>query len=151
MLPQRKFREVVFQLLYAFDFTKNEEKEELSLLFDQVELPQDAIYLAQEKVQRIAMHFPVIDALIAKASQGYRIERIAKAELNILRLGAFELLYDGTIPSKVAISEAIRLTRKFSTKEGATFVNAVLDRIYQQEGARQEETCLREKAGSCGA
>ncbi len=70
-----------------------------------------------------------LDAKIAAASQEYALDRISKVERNVLRLGVFEL--QSELPPKVALSEAIRLCRKFGSPEGADFVNAVLDQIYK--------------------
>ena len=72
-----------------------------------------------------------IDALITKHSQGYGLERIPRVERNIVRLGIYELLFVPEVPQKVAIAESMRLARKFSTKEAATFVNAIMDSVYQ--------------------
>ena len=133
MLPQRKFREVVFQLLYSFDFYKDNEVETIFSLYSQTVLSLKEIYHAYERVEKINPHLPSIDAFIRDASRNYDIQRISKVEYTILRLGIFELFFDAGVPEKVAISEAIRLTRKFSTKEGGTFVNAILDAVYQKE------------------
>ena len=72
-----------------------------------------------------------IDAVIAKTSQSYAFERIQSVERNILRLAVYELLYDPEMPPKVALAEAVRLTRKFGSPEAAAFVNALLDGIYK--------------------
>lgn len=67
--------------------------------------------------------------MITEHSTSYEFERIPRIERNVLRLGVYEIMYDSDIPPKVAIAEAIRLTRKFATPESATFVNAILDSI----------------------
>ena len=51
----------------------------------------------------------------------------------MLRLAVYEMLYLSSLPPKVSIAEAIRLTRKYSTAESSSFINAVLDAIYQTE------------------
>jgi N utilization substance protein B len=72
----------------------------------------------------------VIDEKITSLSPDYSFARISRVEKTILRLGVYEILFDDLIPPLVAISEAIRLTRKFGTPESARFVNAILDRVY---------------------
>ncbi len=130
-LPQQKSREIIFQLLYSYDLGKAHAVDMHPLLMKELSVTRKAIRDAQEKVDLILTKLPQIDDLIAKTSHSYAFERIQSVERNILRVGIFEILYDKSIPPKVAISEAMRLARKFSTPESAAFVNAVLDTIYK--------------------
>lgn len=95
---------------------------------------------AQDRVQLIRSRLPEIDAIIAQTSLSYAFDRIQTVERNVIRLATFELLFDKSIPPHVAIAEALRLTRKFSTKEAASFVNAVLDSLYKSSLGEQVET-----------
>ena len=72
-----------------------------------------------------------IDAVIVTHSQAYDLERIPRVERNIVRLGIYELLFSPDVPRKVVIAEAMRLARKFATKEAASFVNALMDSVYK--------------------
>jgi N utilization substance protein B len=132
-LPPAKFREIVFQLLYARDFHPSDEDETIEMVMRELKVAKPHLRKAMERVLAIEEKLPLIDKEIAKASKSYDFERIPRVERNILRLGAFELLFDPSIPFLVAFAEAIRLTKKFSTPEGSTFVNAVLDAIYQEK------------------
>ena len=84
--------------------------------------------LRKEKVEK---RISGLDEQIGKASIEYAFDRIQVVERNILRLGLYEILFDDEVPPKVAISEAIRLARKFGTPEAASFINAILDNIYK--------------------
>lgn len=130
-LPQQKFREIVFQMLYSYDMGCASEEDMLPLLMAELSVTRQAVRSAQERVRNIIARQTEIDALISKASLSYSFERIQSVERNILRLGIFELLFDTEIPPKVAIAEALRLARKFGTPESATYVNALLDSIYK--------------------
>ena len=57
---------------------------------------------------------------------------MAVVDRNILRLAVYELLYTTDVPPKVAINEAIEITKKFGTKESSRFVNGLLDRIHKE-------------------
>jgi len=97
------------------------------------------------KAAKILAELPEIDALIRNTSTSYRFERIQSIERNVLRLGIYEILYDDTIPPKVAIPEALRLSKKFGTPESAMFVNALLDTIYKTSiGEKLDEKALSE-------
>jgi transcription antitermination protein NusB len=70
-----------------------------------------------------------IDAVIRRFSKHWKIERIAKAELSILRLGVYELLYDPDIPLRVSINEAVELSKEFADDNSFPFVNGILDAV----------------------
>ncbi|MBF8262374.1 MAG: nusB [Parachlamydiales bacterium] len=130
-LPAQKFREMVFQMLYADDFSQGEEADVVELLMHELKVTKKAAREAHAKVVAIREKLSEIDDRIRPASTEYQFERISRVEKNVLRLGIYELCYDDSLPPKVAISEAIRLCRKFGTPESAQFVNAILDVIYK--------------------
>jgi N utilization substance protein B len=128
-IPQQKFRELVFQLLYSYDIGSSKEDLMIPFMMEELSVSKKTVLQAQERVGKIQENLKEIDTLIANASKSYAFDRIQTVEKNILRLGVFELLHDPSIPPKVALAEAIRLTRKFGTPESGTFVNAILDSI----------------------
>lgn len=130
-IPQQKFRELVFQLLYSSDLGDPDEEELVPLMMKELSMTKKIVKMGVDRLHAIRARLPEIDALIRKTTQSYSFERIQTIERNVLRLGVYEMLFDADIPEKVAISEAIRLTRKFSTHESAHFINAILDTIYK--------------------
>jgi transcription antitermination protein NusB len=130
-ISPQKFREIVFQLLYSDDFGGCAEVAEM--LMTQLAVTKKVVREAGEVREKILEKKPKIDELIRKHSESYDFERILRVERNVIRLGVYEILFSPDIPPKVAIAEAIRLTRKFATPEAAAFVNAVLDSIYSSE------------------
>lgn len=130
-LPPKKMREVVFQLLYSHDTGRSEEQSSVSLLMKELQMARSSIYQAMDKASCIHQSLQEIDATITETVHSYAFDRIQSVERNILRLAIFELMIDKTVPPKVAIAEAMRLARKFSTPESANFVNAILDNIYK--------------------
>ena len=131
-VPQKKLREAVLQLLYSEELAGLEEEEAAPFMMGELSVPKRPMLECIERVRSIMEKFEEIDALLEETSLSYSFERIQRVELCILRLGAYELFYDDEIPPKVAIAEALRLARKFSTPEAATFINALLDFIYKK-------------------
>lgn len=127
-ISPQKFREIVFQLLYSDDFGGCVEVAEM--LMAQLAITKRVVREASMVKEKILEKKNQIDELICKHSESYEFERIPRIERNVIRLGAYEILFSPNVPPKVAIAEAIRLTRKFATPEAAAFVNAVLDSIY---------------------
>jgi transcription antitermination protein NusB len=80
-------------------------------------------------VEGVIAHRQRIDELLATYSVGWTLERMPAVDRNVLRLGAFELLYRDDVPDAVAISEAVKLVRDLSTDESPGFVNGLLARL----------------------
>jgi N utilization substance protein B len=129
-ISPQKFREIVFQLLYSDDFGGSAEVAEM--LMAQLCITKKIVRQANEIKEKIVEKKKQIDELISNHSESYHFERIPRIERNVIRLSAYDLLFSPHLPPKVVIAEAIRLARKFSTPEAATFVNAVLDSIYKK-------------------
>lgn len=130
-LQPQKFRELLFQMLYSFDMSNMDEESIAEMLMKELKVTRKAVAQGLERAKAISSKQPEFDALITKYAADYPINRIHSVERTILRLAIFEILYDDQIPPKVAISEAIRLAKKFSTTESTRFINGVLDSIYK--------------------
>lgn len=83
----------------------------------------------RDKVKDIIAKLDTIDGLLSETSEGWNIGRIAKPELAILRLAVYEIRFDEDIPYKVAINEAVELTKKYCNPEATAFVNGILGKI----------------------
>ncbi len=68
-----------------------------------------------------------LDALIGRYSHRWRVNRLGRIELTLLRIGLFEMLYRDDVPAKVAINEALELLRQFGEAGARSFVNGILD------------------------
>lgn len=92
-----------------------------------------------ELVEGYADHTERIDELIATYSVDWELDRMPVVDRNILRLGAYELIWvDGT-PDAVAIDEAVQLAKEFSTDDSPAFVNGLLGRLKElKPGLRRE-------------
>ena len=84
---------------------------------------------AEELITGVAANRVEIDRRIEEQSKNWSIARISRVDLNILRIGCFELLYCSEIPRNVTINEAIEVAKKFGTEESPAFVNGILDEI----------------------
>jgi N utilization substance protein B len=82
-------------------------------------------------VEGVAKHIEQIDDLLETHSVGWTLDRMPAVDRNILRIGAYELLFDDQVPDVVAVSEAVALARDLSTDESPTFVNGLLARLLQ--------------------
>lgn len=74
-----------------------------------------------------------LDARIEKYLVGWSLERLARVDLAILRLAAYEIFYRDDIPGPVAVNEAVELSHQFSTEEAGGFINGVLGSLVRAE------------------
>jgi len=126
---ETRAREVALQAVYMHDLVGSRTPEELHAFCTEL-APAEVARMAIEFVEGSIEHQEELDEVIGKTAENWELARMATSDRNILRLGAYELLFRPETPPKVAINEAIELAKKFGTGNSATFVNGVLDRIY---------------------
>lgn len=73
-----------------------------------------------------------LDALLSKTADNWSLPRMAATDRNVLRLGAYEILYTET-PDRAAINEAVELAKRFGSSQSAQFVNGILDKFLHRE------------------
>ncbi|MBE9388783.1 transcription antitermination factor NusB [Vagococcus salmoninarum] len=139
-LTRHEIREKALQSLYPFDFNEEITKEEaISYAFeynnsDLVSEDGEAFvpgYL-DTLVTGVCAHREELDELIKNNLKKFTLARIAKPDLIILRMAIFEIKYVPEVPAKVALNEALELTKKYSDDESRKFVNGVLSNIIKQ-------------------
>jgi N utilization substance protein B len=74
-----------------------------------------------------------IDELLASYSRGWTLDRMPAVDRNVLRIGAWEILYADDVPDAVAVTEAMSLVRDLSTDESPAFVNGILDALARHQ------------------
>ena len=94
---------------------------------------EDQREFARSLVAGVRQHRGAVDALIAQAAENWSLTRMAATDRNVLRLGAYELLYTDT-PDRVAIDQAVELAKRFGTAQSGPFVNGILDRLMHEKG-----------------
>lgn len=130
-MSRRELRENIFKILFQVEFNTIEEMQQQSALyFDDIELEdgKEKTYIV-EKLNNIVERIPEIDKQINEYSEGWKVDRLGKVELSIIRLAVYELLYDEDIPVGVAINEAVELAKTFGGDGAPSFINAVLGKI----------------------
>jgi len=92
-------------------------------------LPIEVRRFAEELILGVAENLEKIDQVIEEHSTNWALDRMARVDLSLLRLAAFELLFKPETPSSVIINEAVEIGKRFGTKETPAFVNGILDKI----------------------
>lgn len=143
-----ELREHTFILLFHMPFygTTQEMEEQISLYLkpsetENAETPaqwwrgddEDFLTLApadfatvEARVHAVMEKLPEIDAAVTEKAVDWKINRMSKVDLTILRLAVYELMFDESIPEAVAINEAVELAKKFGGDHSSRFVNGIL-------------------------
>lgn len=136
-LAAKKMREAVLQLLYCKDISASNKDLLVPFIMKELSVSKKNVLEALDTVEKIWQKREELDKTLAQHSQSFVVDRIQKVEKAALRIGLFELKCNPDLPAAVSISEAMRLTRKFSTPEAANFVNALLDSIHQEKSSEE--------------
>ena len=133
-MGRREMREHIFKLLFLREFNEAEEMpEQIKLYFDEMEdLGPDQQTYMENKYDRIQEHLEEIDRILNEKSTGWKTKRMSKVDLNILRLAVFEMKYDEDVPVKVAINEAVEISKVFGGEDSASFINGILVKVARE-------------------
>ena len=132
-LPQQKNRELVFEILYSYQFHEGDSEDLCRLLMREHKVSKKNALNAVVKANLVAQEIKTIDALIQKVSHSYDLKRIHGIEKAILRLALFELFIEKKNPPEIVIAEAKRLARKFTSDDAQGFVHALIDALIKTE------------------
>lgn len=130
-MRRTQIREHVFKLLFRVEFHDSSEMaEQEELYFDDFELlAEDEKAYIEARLAKIMEVLPDIDTKLQEITVGWKKNRIGKAELTILRLALYEIIYDDEIPAPIAINEAVELTKKYCGDGAPAFVNGILGKM----------------------
>ena len=135
---RRQEREWALQILYQIDVSGVAPRQALALFWHCFTRAAHAGKFTESLVNGAWDQRGRLDDLISEAAENWRIGRLAKVDLNLLRLGAYELSSYPDISAGVTINEAIEIARRYCSDEAPTFVNGVLDRIAIAVGKKAE-------------
>lgn len=144
-------RSIVLQTLFELDFRDFSESgntEEI-LVRNAEEFASDVVDMSfvGSLLSGVLSKKPEIDLVIEKAAPDWPLDKISPIDRNILRIGLFELLFsDGAeVPAKVAINEAIELSKTYGGEKSSKFVNGVLGSVYKEIGEPDKEAVSKKK------
>ncbi|MCQ2512855.1 MAG: transcription antitermination factor NusB [Lachnospiraceae bacterium] len=131
-----ELREATFLLLFRVDFHQEKDLQwQIKNFFD----GEDDVFSEKEKefignkVLRIAEIIESIDAALNEISIGWKVKRMAKVDLTILRLAYYEINYDENVPVSTAINEAVELAKSYGEETSPSFVNGILAKVVKNE------------------
>ncbi len=138
-MTRRALREHILKLLYLREFHDAVEfDEQFELYVGNFTDLEDASEL-RARFNDITEHLAEIDKMIEGAALGWKFNRIGKLELMVLRIAIFEIRFDDTVPDKVAVNEAVELSKKYGSDDMSYgFVNGVLAKFLGKDEAKDK-------------
>jgi len=132
-------REAALQMLFQMEASGTSADETAELFWRSFEGNPEGRPYADEVVRGDAASIEALDKEIARASTHWRLERMARVDRNVLRLGAWELTSRPDVPRAVILDEAVELAKDYGSDDSSAFVNGVLNRIADTVGRKDED------------
>lgn len=134
-MTRSELRKNIFKIVFRMEFHAAEEMEEqVNLRIEELkeadpETKEADLTYISNKSKAILASVSELDEAISAHSRGWKVERLGKTELAILRVAVYEILKDDDIPKSVAINEAVELAKVYSSDEAPRFINGVLAKL----------------------
>jgi N utilization substance protein B len=144
MSRRSRAREIVLQVLYQSDLNPDQ-PDVVRERFVAARLNSDPqmIDFAEQLIRGVRANLAAVDAHLEQTAKNWKLSRMATTDRNVLRLGAYEVLFTDT-PDRVAINEAIELAKRYGTKNSSQFVNGILDQLMNGKTKTAVETVAGE-------
>jgi len=126
---KRRARELTLQMLFQLDLGSTSMHDIEQSFLPGASAPDAAKLLALHLTRQVWEHVADLDNHLRGLAEHWDMARMAAVDRNVLRIGAYEILYDPQIPKSVAINEAIEIAKRFSTDASGKFVNGILDKL----------------------
>jgi transcription antitermination protein NusB len=126
---RRRAREWALQMLFQIDLTAVAPGEVFREFWLGQEASEETRHFAERLVEGVVRERLELDRVLVGSTENWRLERMAVVDRNVLRLGAYELLFESETPLAVVLDEAIEVAKKFGSEESGAFINGVLDAV----------------------
>lgn len=139
-MGRRASRETAMKLLYQLEIQKTDRNEQINMALEDESLTgRDREYI-KGIVDGVHQKTSVLDSIIEKKATGWKINRLSKIDLSILRIGIYEILYRKDIPYSVSVNEAVELSKKYSNEDAGAFVNGLLAKVSRADIPKETMT-----------
>jgi transcription antitermination protein NusB len=126
MSKRRNARELSLKVLFQIEVGKLPPNEALETSFEQVRPADDDRAYVEEMVHGVTGEEADLDQIISDLAEGWRLDRLAKVDKNVLRMAIWELRHHREVPVNLVINDAVEIAKKYSTDDSGRFVNGIL-------------------------
>ncbi len=140
-MKRRLAREITVQSLYQMEMNEVQAEEAVEMLLEEAAADNESEVEVRNEAQLktyvldvvagVNSNREAIDGLLVDYLQNWQVSRLSRVDRQILRLAVYEMIFTEDVPAKVAVNEAIELSKHFGTDESGKFVNGVLGKMIQ--------------------
>ncbi|MHB1036681.1 MAG: transcription antitermination factor NusB [Pirellulales bacterium] len=139
MTRRSRAREIALQVLYQDDLNPGDNPHRADEFLQRRLRSPALVEFARVLVAGVRRNRQALDDRLSQTAEHWSVQRMAATDRNILRLGAYEILY-GDTPGRVAIDEAVELAKRYGTAQSGSFVNGILDRLLGAQSGEPDQT-----------
>ena len=139
-MGRRASREMAMKLLYQLEIQKEDREEQKKQFFLENTLAEKDIEYINNVIDGVYSNQDFINNIIEVHSKGWKIGRMSKVDLSIIRLSIYEICFREDIPYNVSINEAVELAKKYSSEDAGSFVNGILSKVPNRDEIPAEHT-----------
>ena len=137
---KRQARIITLQAIYARELQGSDLDDSCNFMMDSEKPPpENVIKYGKQLSNLIFMHADKIDKLIISRSKNWDFDRITLIDKLVLRMALAEMMYVDEVPPKVSIAEGVEIAKQFSTEDSSSFINGILDSVYNETIKGQEK------------
>lgn len=130
-MTRHEEREAALILLFQMELNGSDLDETLALTEEAFELETNSAVL--KIASGVSEHKDEIDEIISRYSKTRAVSRISKVNITIMRIAVYEMLFNSEVPDKVAINEAIELSKEYAEKQDSNFISGLLGSYYRDK------------------
>jgi transcription antitermination protein NusB len=131
-MARKQAREAAMALVYEWAAGGTGGNDTVDTMMEDLSLSAEDKAYALEVFSGIKDHIDDIDENISRFSKGWRVERMPRVDLSILRVAVYELLHREDIPKSVAANEAVEMAKAYSGEKSAPFINGILGSLIRE-------------------
>ena len=148
MKIRRRARITALQALFEVDTVHHDPELALQGRLEEAPLPAQGLAFAHNLLYGVLQHQATLDSVIQQIAPEWPIEQMAPVDRNILRISAYEIIFDNSTPPKVAINEAVELAKLFGSDSSSRFINGVLGTLLAQKSRLLSEVGVKTNESS---
>lgn len=141
-MRRRIAREIALQCLYQMELNPIQKEDALQMVLEearkdnetQLDMPEEPWELDYIRSILTGIHDQKseLDQRLDAIMEEWSMDRLSRVDKHVLRMAAYEMMFEQSVPRKVAMNEAIELAKRYGTEQSGKFVNGILGKLYQQ-------------------
>ena len=132
-MTRKEARDLAFKLLYQVEMQNETAQNIIDIYYEENELTGKGKDYVEEILFGVSEKSEIIDDIISGLSESWKLNRISKISISLIRLSIYEIMYRDDIPDNVSINEAVDLAKMYEGEESASFVNGILAAVLKKK------------------